>query len=32
MKALYDADDEEMIRAAHKNPLVTELYEVFSQL
>ena len=27
MKALYDSDEEEMIRAAHKNPLITELYE-----
>ena len=27
IKALYDSDEEEMIRAAHKNPLITELYE-----
>jgi iron-only hydrogenase group A len=27
MKALYDSDEEEMIRAAHKNPLITELYD-----
>jgi len=27
MKSLYDADEEDMIRAAHKNPLLTEYYE-----
>ena len=29
IKALYDSDDEEMIRAAHKNPFITEVYEKF---
>ncbi|MGA3013288.1 MAG: iron hydrogenase small subunit [Bacteroidales bacterium] len=24
MKALYDADDEEMIKAAHRNPSINE--------
>jgi iron only hydrogenase large subunit-like protein len=26
MKNLYDADEEDMIRAAHKNPLLTDYY------
>ena len=26
MKSLYDADEEDMIRAAHKNPLLTDYY------
>jgi iron only hydrogenase large subunit-like protein len=29
MKALYDVDDEEMIKTAHKNPIVVDLYEKF---
>lgn len=29
MKALYDVDDEEMIKVAHKNPIVVDLYEKF---
>lgn len=29
MKALYDVDDEEMIRVAHKNPIVIDLYDKF---
>ena len=29
MKALYDVDDEEMIKVAHKNPIIMELYEKF---
>jgi iron only hydrogenase large subunit-like protein len=29
MKALYDVDDEEMIRVAHKNPVIIDLYEKF---
>ncbi len=29
MKALYDVDDEEMIRVAHKNPVIVDLYERF---
>jgi iron only hydrogenase large subunit-like protein len=29
MKALYDVDDEEMIKVAHKNPIVADLYEKF---
>jgi iron-only hydrogenase group A len=31
MKALYDADEEEVIRAAHKNPAVAEIYEKFNE-
>jgi len=27
MKGFYDADEEDMIRAAHKNPLLSEYYE-----
>ena len=27
MKSLYDVDDEDMIRAAHKNPLLTDYYD-----
>ncbi len=27
LKSIYDADEEEMIRAAHKNPMVSSLYE-----
>jgi iron only hydrogenase large subunit-like protein len=29
MKAIYDIDDEEMIKVAHKNPVITGLYEKF---
>ena len=29
MKSLYDVDDEEMIKMAHKNPIITDLYEKF---
>ena len=29
MKALYDVDDEEMIKVAHKNPIVSDLYGKF---
>jgi NADH-quinone oxidoreductase subunit G/NADP-reducing hydrogenase subunit HndD len=29
MKALYDVDDEEMIKVAHKNPIVNDLYDKF---
>ena len=29
MKFLYDVDDEEMIKVAHKNPIISELYEKF---
>lgn len=29
MKAIYDVDDEEMIRVAHKNPVIIQLYEQF---
>jgi iron only hydrogenase large subunit-like protein len=29
MKAIYDVDDEEMIRVAHKNPVIVDLYERF---
>ncbi|MEI6434268.1 MAG: [FeFe] hydrogenase, group A [Bacteroidota bacterium] len=29
MKALYDVDDEEMIKVAHKNPIITDLYDKF---
>ena len=29
MKALYDVDDEEMIKVAHKNPVVVDLYDKF---
>ncbi|MCX6268245.1 MAG: [FeFe] hydrogenase, group A [Bacteroidetes bacterium] len=29
MKALYDVDEEEMIRVAHKNPVIIDLYEKF---
>jgi len=29
MKALYDVDDEEMIKVAHKNPIIIDLYEKF---
>ena len=29
MKSLYDVDDEEMIKVAHKNPIITDLYEKF---
>jgi iron only hydrogenase large subunit-like protein len=27
MKSLYDADEEDMIRSAHKNPLLTDYYD-----
>jgi NADH-quinone oxidoreductase subunit G/NADP-reducing hydrogenase subunit HndD len=29
MKALYDVDEEEMIRTAHKNPVIIDMYERF---
>jgi iron only hydrogenase large subunit-like protein len=29
MKALYDVDEEEMIKVAHKNPIVLDLYDKF---
>jgi iron only hydrogenase large subunit-like protein len=29
MKALYDIDEEEMLKVAHKNPVLSELYEKF---
>jgi iron-only hydrogenase group A len=29
MKVIYDIDDEEMIRVAHKNPVIIDLYERF---
>jgi len=29
MKALYDVDEEEMLKVAHKNPVLTDLYEKF---
>lgn len=29
MKFLYDVDDEEMIKVAHKNPIVSDLYDKF---
>jgi len=29
MKAIYDVDDEEMIRVAHKNPVIVDLYDRF---
>jgi iron-only hydrogenase group A len=29
MKALYDVDDEEMIKVAHKNPIIADLYDKF---
>jgi len=29
MKALYDIDEEEMVKVAHKNPVVNELFEKF---
>ena len=29
MKALYDVDEEEMVRTAHKNPAIIDLYERF---
>jgi NADH-quinone oxidoreductase subunit G/NADP-reducing hydrogenase subunit HndD len=29
MKFLYDVDDEEMIKVAHKNPIINDLYEKF---
>ena len=29
MKSLYDVDDEEMIRVAHKNPVIIDLYDKF---
>ena len=29
MKAIYDVDDEEMIRVAHKNPAIIDLYDRF---
>ncbi|MFZ4523349.1 MAG: [FeFe] hydrogenase, group A [Bacteroidales bacterium] len=29
MKALYDVDEEEMIKVAHKNPVIIDLYDKF---
>ncbi|MDD4603900.1 MAG: [FeFe] hydrogenase, group A [Bacteroidales bacterium] len=29
MKAIYDVDEEEMIKVAHKNPIITDLYDKF---
>jgi iron-only hydrogenase group A len=29
MKALYDVDDEEMVKVSHKNPIINDLYEKF---
>ena len=29
MKAIYDVDDEEMVRVAHKNPIIMDLYDKF---
>ena len=29
MKALYDVDEEEIIRVAHKNPIIVDLYDKF---
>jgi len=29
MKAIYDVDEEEIIKVAHKNPIITDLYEKF---
>ncbi|MEI7661720.1 MAG: [FeFe] hydrogenase, group A, partial [Bacteroidota bacterium] len=29
MKSLYDVDDEEIIKVAHKNPIIVDLYEKF---
>ena len=29
MKALYDVDDEEIIKVAHKNPIIVDLYDKF---
>jgi NADH-quinone oxidoreductase subunit G/NADP-reducing hydrogenase subunit HndD len=29
MKAIYDVDEEEMIKVAHKNPVVIDLYDKF---
>lgn len=29
MKILYDTDEEEMIRVAHKNPIISEMYDKF---
>ncbi len=29
MKAIYDVDEEEMIRVAHKNPIINDIYEKF---
>jgi iron only hydrogenase large subunit-like protein len=29
MKAIYDIDDEEMIKVAHKNPIISDIYEKF---
>ena len=29
MKAIYDVDEEEIIKVAHKNPIMTDLYEKF---
>lgn len=29
MKSIYDVDDEEMVRTAHKNPIINDIYEKF---
>jgi iron only hydrogenase large subunit-like protein len=29
MKTLYDVDEEEIIKVAHKNPIISDLYEKF---
>lgn len=29
MKAIYDVDDEEMVKAAHKNPIIADIYEKY---
>jgi iron-only hydrogenase group A len=29
MKALYDVDEEEMLKVAHKNPVITDFYDKF---
>jgi len=29
MKAIYDVDEEEMIKVAHKNPIIIDIYEKF---
>jgi iron-only hydrogenase group A len=29
MKAIYDVDDEEMVKVAHKNPIIADIYEKY---